>query len=109
MKMENEIPKHRKKKESSTSKSKYKAKHKHKYVECLLISEQYNRPYRAEYCTICGKIGDFKFFESVADGTSGFKRMLNADEIFERYENLEQIQVADIWQKYVPISKEDKK
>ena len=50
-----EIPKYRKKKSSVSSASK-KSKHKHIYKDCLLIME--NGPHKAQYCTICGKIGN---------------------------------------------------
>ena len=32
-------------------------------------------------------------------------RMLNADEIYQKYKNLEKIYVNDIWQKYISINK----
>ena len=107
MKVENEIPKHRKKKGSSTSKSKEKAKHKHEYVECLLIDREYNRPHRATYCRICGKIGDLKIFETEKT-ENGTYRTLNDDVVFEKYKDLEQLTVDNIWQKYVPIGKDGK-
>ena len=87
--IDNEIPKHRKKKQSSISKSGTKSKHKHEYKEVLLIHN--DRPHWATVCKICGKIGDLHFFE---------------DEVFEKYEDLENIVIEDIWQKYVPISQE---
>ena len=84
--IENEIPKHRKKKQSSTSKSSTKSKHKHEYKEVLLIHN--NKPHWATVCKICGKIGDLHLFET---------------EVFEKYKDLENIVIEDIWQKYVPI------
>ena len=101
--IDNEIPKHRKKKPSSTSKSKEKSKHKHEYTECLLIHN--NHPHRAAYCKICGKIGDLHFFET-EPYKDGMWRMLDCDEILEKYKDLEKIVIEDIWQKYVPISQE---
>ena len=85
--LNNEIPKHRKKKQSSTSKSSTKSKHKHEYKEVLLIHNA--RPHLATVCKICGKIGDLHFFE---------------DEVFEKYKDLENIVIEDIWQKYVQIN-----
>ena len=85
--LNNEIPKHRKKKQSSTSKSGKKSKHKHEYKEVLLIHN--DRPHWATVCKICGKIGDLHFF--------------NSYEVFEKYKDLENIVIEDIWQKYVPI------
>ena len=92
--IENEIPKHRKKKQSSTSKSSTKSKHKHEYKEVLLIHN--DRPHWATVCKICGKIDDLHFFESE-------RTEEGADEVFEKYNDLEKIVIDDIWQKYVPI------
>lgn len=97
--IENEIPKHRKKTESSVSKSKSKSKHKHVYVDCLLIHN--NHPHKATYCKLCGKIGDLHFFE--CEHINGLYRQLDYDEVFEKYKDLEQIEVGDIFQKYIPI------
>ena len=97
----NEIPKYRKKK-SSKSKSASKSDHKHQYDDCLLVDDK-NRPHKAEYCKICGKINNVKMFETERiDG--GRFRMLTDDEIFQKYKDLEQFQVKDMWDKYVTIS-----
>lgn len=101
--IENEIPKYRKKKLSSTSKSSIKSKHKHEYVECLLIHNNY--PHRGTYCKICGKIGDLHFFEA-EKREDGLYRQLDYDEVYEKYNNLEKIEVEDIFQRYIPISQE---
>ena len=100
--IDNEIPKHRKKKPSSTSKSSTKSKHKHEYEEVLLIHN--DRPHWATICKICGKIGDLRFYET-EKCEFGF-RGLDDDEVFEKYKDLENIIIDDIWQKYVPISQE---
>ena len=101
-KYENEVPKHIKKKESSTSNSKVKSKHKHEYVDCLFVDKS-NTPHKGTYCKICGKIGDLSFFES--DKTeNGCYRVLDHDEVFEMYKNLEQIHIEDIFQRYVTLS-----
>lgn len=105
--IDNEIPKHRKKKPSSTSKSKEKSNHKHEYVECLLINKESNKPYKAIYCKVCGKIYDVKMFETIEiNECSNRCRLMNNEEIFEKYKDLEKYYVEDIWQKYVSISKE---
>ena len=97
----NEIPKYRKKKPSK-SKSSSKSDHKHQYDDCLLVDEE-NRPHKAEYCVICGKINNVKAFETERiDG--GRFRMLTYDEVFQKYKSLKQFQVKDIWDKYVTIS-----
>ena len=101
--IDNEIPKHRKKKQSSTSKSSTKSKHKHEYKEVLLIHN--NRPHWATLRTIRGKTGDFHYF-GTEKRAPRYYRSLDSDEVFEKYNNLENIVIDDIWQKYVPISQE---
>lgn len=100
----NEVHKHIKKKESSVSKSKEKSKHKHEYVDCLLI-ENNRYPHKAKYCKICGKIGDFEIFE-LEEFENGLFRILDHDEVFEKYKDLEKFYVDDIWQKYVILENE---
>ena len=97
--IENDIQKHRKKKQSSTSKSSTKSKHKHEYKEVLLIHN--GSPHWATVCKICGKIGDLYFFET--EKCEFGYRSLDADEVFEKYKDLENIVIEDIWQKYAPI------
>ena len=97
--IDNEIPKHRKKKQSSTSKSSTKSKYKHEYKEVLLIHN--DRPHWATVCKICGKIGVLHFYET--EKCEFGCRGLDADEVFEKYNDLENIVIEDIWQKYVPI------
>ena len=96
----NEIPKYRKKKPSK-SKSASKSDHKHQYNDCLLVDDE-KHPHKAEYCIICGKINNVKTFETERiDG--GRFRMLDYDEVFQKYEGLKQFQVKDMWDKYVSI------
>ena len=102
MDIDNEIPKYKKKTKSSTSKSGNKSKHKHEYIECLFIEKDH--PHRGTYCSICGKIGDMHFFE-VERLDSGMYRQLDCDEVFEMYKYLEQVQIDDIFQRFVPVSK----
>ena len=97
----NEIPKYRKKKPSK-SKSASKSNHKHQYEDCLLVDDE-KHPHKAEYCIICGKINNVKAFEAERiDG--GRFRMLDYDEVFQKYKGLKQFQVKDMWDKYVSIS-----
>lgn len=105
MDLDNEVPKHIKKKKSSVSKSKDKSKHKHEYVDCLLIGAD-NKPYKAAYCKFCGKVGDVKFCETEKTD-HGTCRMLNVRELFEKYRDLPQIYVKNIFQKYVPFDAEE--
>lgn len=100
---EDEIPKYKKKKESSTSRSKEKSKHKHEYIDCLLIDED-RRPHKGTYCKFCGRIGNTRYNEMVKAGP-GCYRMLRPKEVFEKYKDLPQVHVKDIYQKYVPINK----
>ena len=102
-----DVPKYVKKKDSSVSKSKEKSKHKHEYIDCLLIEDD-GKPHKALYCKICGKVGDIKLFESEKTD-HGTYRMLNKEEIFEKYKHLSQIHVKDIFQKYVPVDVEELK
>ncbi len=102
--MENydEIPKYRKKK-SSKSKSANKSDHKHQYKDCLLVDEE-NRPHKAQYCKICGKINNIIFFETERVDER-FRRMLTDNEVLQKYKDLEQFQVKSMWDKYVTINK----
>lgn len=96
-----EIPKHHKKKQSSTSSANKKSKHKHLYKECLLVND--GKPHRAEYCSICGKVGNLHFFESEKT-EEGCYRQLNYDEVYEKFSECEKIPVEDIFQRYIPTS-----
>ena len=101
-----EVPKYIKKKESSVSKSKEKSDHKHEYVDCLFIINKDNRPHKGIYCKICGKVRDISFFE-LENFESGFWRILDTDEVFEKYKDLEKIYIEDIFQKYVVLDNEE--
>lgn len=96
-----EIPKYKKKKPQK-SKSANKSNHKHQYEDCMLVDEE-NHPHKAQYCKICGKINNVKVFET-EEKNGGFYRMLTSYEVFQKYKNLEQFQIKDIWDKYVSIS-----
>lgn len=98
-----EIPKYKKKTKSSTSKSSNKSKYKHEYIECLFIEKEH--PHRGTYCSICGKIGDIHFFE-VERLNDVLYRQLDYDEVLEKYKHLEQVHIDNIFQKFVPVSKE---
>lgn len=103
-KLDNDIPKYIKKKESSTSKSKVKSKHKHEYVDCLFVNKG-KQPHKGTYCKICGKIGNMAFFESEKT-ENGFYRILDYDEVFEKYKYLEKKYIEDVFQKYVGLDTE---
>lgn len=96
-----EIGKYKKRKESNVSKSERKSKHKHKYKDCLLID--HNKPHKAKYCKICGKINDVKFFETKRLDNNRYL-MLEDEEIFDKYKELEKFYIDSIWDKYVEIN-----
>lgn len=100
----NDIPKYTKKTSSNTSKSNRKSKHKHHYEDCLLIKDA--KPYKARYCCECGKIDSVCFFISIKDEEHSGYRVLTDDEVFEKYKDISQFYVEDIWCKYVTLSKE---
>ena len=97
-----EIPKHQKKKKSNSSNSKVKSKHKHEYIDCLIIDEK-GHPMKSEYCKICGKIGNTRWFETV-ELDNGCHRHMKDDEVFKKYKHLEQFKIYEFEQKYVSLS-----
>lgn len=96
-----DVGKYKKKRNSNVSKSRAKASHKHNKKECLLINKE--RPYYASYCSICGKIHNWSV-PTVKDDI-GY-RMLESEEIFEKYKGLTQFYVDDLWNKYISIVKD---
>lgn len=102
-----DIPKHRKK---STKRPPKKSRHKHTYEECLLNVEyemdgaSFGNVLMSEYCTICGKIGNKKMLETTKENSSGFRRLLNNDEILEKYKDLKVFEINDFYDKYVTLS-----
>lgn len=93
-----EIPKYRKKTKSSISKAENKTKHKHKYKECLLIYD--GRPYKAHYCTICGKVKDWDICRE--KGEYGYW-ILPDELVFKRYKDLEQFVVDGLWRQQLNV------
>lgn len=100
-----EIPKYRKKK-SSKSKSENKSNHKHQYKACLLVDDN-NRPHKAEYCEICGKINNIQFFETIQSDNAA-ARLMTTDEIFQKYKDIVQFRIKDMRNKYVLINTQNK-
>lgn len=101
---DDEVGKYKKKKSRKSNAFK-KAFHKHIYEDCLLIKNN-EIPRKASYCTICGKIYNISFYETIKDGQ--FYRQLTAEEIINKYNklnlprfNIENIDLLDL--KYVPI------
>ena len=99
--IDNEIPKYKKSKNSTVSKSSAKSRHKHEYVECLFIND--DTPHRGTYCKICGKVGDIQWFET-EHTENGLWRVIDYDEVYKMYNNLEKVELDDLLQKYVALS-----
>ena len=97
--MVDEEPKYLKKKKSNTSKSKSKSNHKHNYKYVLFICE--NKPYKGSYCTSCGRIKDIQFFLTEKRGT--YYHVLNKDEVYEKFKDLDRIAIENTTQKYIVI------
>lgn len=88
-----EVPKYKKKVNKAVTKS----KHKHTYKSCLLKDKSRLGKYSiGEYCTICGKIGNIKFFDTVSLEDSKYSRVLSNDELLKKYSHYEIKEVADI-------------
>ena len=118
--IENETPKYIKKKQSSTSKSSEKTKHKHEYTEKCIVKYPtrhllaFNIEYRfaiATYCKYCGKIENIWHPEIEDNFNRGLihnaKRYMSDEEILEVYKDLDVVEISDLFQKYLPISKGD--
>lgn len=93
-----EVPKYRKKR----SKRKVsKSSHKHTYEDCLLIYAD-EVPFKACYCTMCGKIGKVQFI--ITKRTSeGYHIMLSHAEVLERYNHLKKFHIYGYDQKFVDL------
>ena len=51
------------------------------------------------------RLAIYIFFETERTD-QGYYRSLDSDEVYEKYNDLENIVIEDIWQKFVPISQE---
>lgn len=103
--IDEDVGKYKKKKESNVSKAKRKSKHKHEYIDCLLIDKD-DKPHKAKYCKICGKIDDIKFFEAKKLENNKYL-VLEDEEIFNKYKDLEKFYVNSLLNKYVILNKGD--
>lgn len=78
------VPRHRKKSNKKVKKS----NHKHVYEPCLIMWDGHLSS--GTHCSICGKIGDMKFFETErCEDRPHVHRMLSQKEILEKYKDLE--------------------
>lgn len=66
-----------------------------------------DHPYRATYCTICGKIGDMHFFETKPCDDGMHSRLQNNHEVSDRYKYLKRIEIDNIFRRYVDIEAEN--
>ena len=87
------------KSKSNSSKSKSRSDHKHQNKDCLLIVD--GRPYLASYCIVCGKI---RSWDICLEKCEGGYRELRKEEVFSKYNDLEQIAVKDLSVRYVPLN-----
>ena len=95
--IEDDLPKYKKKMKSNCSKSKRKSDHKHQNKDCLLIVD--GRPYLASYCILCRKICSWDYCMEKCEG--GYRELLK-EEVYSKYKDLEQIDVKDLFVKYIP-------
>ena len=77
------------------------------WLEELKFLKQWKSDIMEEFCRY-----DVSSFEelianarnkAIDDFVNGMWRQLDSDEVFEKYKDLENIVIEDIWQKYVPI------
>lgn len=93
-----EVPKYRKKRSKRATP---KSSHKHIYEDCLLIYAN-EIPFKACYCTMCGKIGKVQFI--ITERTSeGYHIMLSHAEVLERYSHLKKFHINEYDQKFVDL------
>lgn len=95
-----------------------KSKHKHTYADCLLVCmERYplhkeqvvERCYMATYCSVCGKIGNIEFWQTIDDIVNGkkCKRIVyfTTEEMQTLFPDIPIFHIEDKWKtKYVPIT-----
>lgn len=62
-----------------------KSNHKHLYEDCLLLCNK--TLYHAERCPICGKVGNYKIFETEPT-ERGYLRVLSSSELYQKYKHL---------------------
>lgn len=96
--LEDEIPRYRKK----VNKTIKKVKHKHIYETCLLYDTKSEYYYKGDYCTICGKIGNWGIETKKSD--NGVSVTLSQDELKQKYKDCKVKEITNIAKvKYVPL------
>lgn len=103
-----ETGRYKKRTDSNVSKIKNKSKHKHQYADVLISVGPSNSLYTGEICTICGKIKDFRLATGriEIDGKIGC-RMLTNEETKEKYKELKEYHIDNLFQKYVKVEEND--
>lgn len=66
-----------------------KSDHKHEYKKCLVELEGFRSPAIGVKCVHCGKIKLKQIFVLEKDEVCNVYRMLNTEEIYEKYKDLE--------------------
>ena len=62
---------------------------------CLgLLIDKSNSPHKAQYCTICGKVSNIKYFET-EKMTNASYRMLSDKEVFDKFSGIPHFLVDD--------------
>ena len=89
-------------------KIKNKSKHKHQYADVLISVGPSNSLYTGEICTICGKIKNLRLATGKIEinGKIGC-RMLTNEETKEKYKELKEYHIDNLFQKYVKLEEND--
>lgn len=83
-----------------------KSDHKHLYEFALVKTEDIYR--RIKYCTICGKINNIFFFETIKVEGMHFNKIMTSKEILSKYNDLK-IFETDMYSKSVDLGEQDEK
>lgn len=79
-------------KKKSTKKKPKKSDHKHEYQRVIAVDKNFNLPFDAEKCCICGKINvRYMYFFEKTD--RNFHRLLSCEEVKEKYPELEEVEI----------------
>lgn len=99
-----ETGRYKKRTDSNVSKIKNKSKHKHQYADVLISVGPSNSLYTGEICTICGKIKNLRLATGKIEinGKIGC-RMLTNEETKEKYKELKEYHIDNLFQKYVKL------
>lgn len=103
---DDEAIRYRKKSDSNKSKASSKSDHKHQYKGCLIrvVSNGHpeNRVHSADYCVICGKLNNIKFFETIKTSDNHYRVMTNSD-ILDMYPDRDIFDINDLFQARIDL------